>query len=183
MKETAHRFARRQRFQRRSCAAAFVLRQCAAVHKCATCARPARSRRPAIQRDRQARIAQFGDRGQQPACIRVHRCFQNLTRAAFQHNFARVHHHDAVTDPRDGPQIVADVDHRHTPIARNIAQQFKDVGLRCHIQTGGWFVQQQGMRFTRQCHRNGHPLLLPAREFVGKPRQDRGRVRQAHLPK
>ena len=66
---------------------------------------------------------------------------QNLPCTALQHHFSGVHYHHAITDPRNRSKIVADIDHRHIPLGSNIAQQFKNMRLRRHIQSGGWFIK------------------------------------------
>ena len=106
---------------------------------------------------------------------------QHLPGAARQHHLAGVEHHHPVTDPGNGTQIVADIDHGRAGLAVDVAQQLQNMRLRRHVQPGGGFVKQQHIGFARQRHGNCHPLLLATRELMRVAGRNGLGLRQTHL--
>ena len=106
---------------------------------------------------------------------------QHLTRRTFEHEFPCIHDGNAVADPRNGAQIVADIDHRSPGLGRQIAQQLEDMRLSGDVEAGRRLVEQQNIGLARQRHGDGNALLLTAREFVGIALQQFLRLRQTHL--
>ena len=106
---------------------------------------------------------------------------QHLPGAARQHHLAGIQHHHPVTDPGNGAQIVADIDHGRAGLAVDVAQQLQNMRLRGHVQTGGGFVEQQHIGLAGQCHGDRHPLLLAARELMRVAGRNGFWLGQTHL--
>ena len=61
---------------------------------------------------------------------------QHLTRRSRQYNLASIHHHNMVADARNGPQIMADIQHRHVSLMRQVPKQLENMRLCCDIKPG-----------------------------------------------
>ena len=123
-------------------------------------------RRSARQSGRQAGLGQPWNRSQQTPGIGVGRRQQHLAGGAGQHHLAGIQHHHPVTNPGNGPKIVAHIDHGGASLAVDVSQQLQNMRLRGHVQPGGGFVKQQHIGLAGQRHSNCHPLLLATRELM-----------------
>ncbi|MBE1608670.1 hypothetical protein HEB94_005518 [Actinopolymorpha pittospori] len=56
---------------------------------------------------------------------------------------SEVHHCDIIGDVGDHTQVVGDEHDRHAGFVPELAQQFKDLCLRRHVQGGGGLVGDQ----------------------------------------
>ena len=90
------------------------------------------------------------------------------------HDLACVHDHDAITDAGDHPEVVCHQDHPQSPVHGQFADQFQDLGLDGHVESGGRFIGYQHRRLVEQAHSDHHPLQHSPRELVGMvPHPDR----------
>ena len=74
---------------------------------------------------------------------------QHLACRTLEHEFPRIHDGYTVADPRNGAQVVADIDHRSPGLGRQIAQQLEDMGLSSDVEAGRRFVKQQNIWLAR----------------------------------
>ena len=79
---------------------------------------------------------------------------------------ARVHHEDAVGQPRDDPEVVRDEDDCGPQPLADVAQHVEDDRLGRHIEGGRRLVRYEHLRVAGEGHRDQHALLHPARELV-----------------
>ena len=79
---------------------------------------------------------------------------------------ALVEHRDAVADRLDDLHLVRDDHDGHAQLAVDPAQKLENLARRVRVERGGRLVAEQYLRVGRQCARDGHALLLAARELA-----------------
>ena len=79
---------------------------------------------------------------------------------------AVAHHGDAVRHGQRFALVVRDVDEGDSDAALDRAQFVAHVLAQLEVERRQWLVEQQHLRFDRQCARDRHALLLAAGEFV-----------------
>ncbi len=79
------------------------------------------------------------------------------------HFASREHHRNAIRVVGNHAEIVRNEQQRHRKLTSQSDQQIKDVRLNRHIERGGRLVSNQKTRPASDCHRDHHPLTLPAR--------------------
>jgi hypothetical protein len=92
-----------------------------------------------------------------------------------------VHHRHAVGHARDHAKIVRDQNHAHAAVARNPAQELKDLGLHGHVKRRRWLVREQEPGRARDRHRDDNALAHADGHFVGIGTQALLRCRDADL--
>lgn len=111
--------------------------------------------------------AEQRSRIQQCAGVIVTRAREDLgDRAAFDHG-TRSHHDDAVGDPADDTEIVADPHHRHSTLSLQVGDEIDDLGLGGDVERGGRLVGDENVGVTGQCHCDHHALTLPPDNWCG----------------
>ena len=95
----------------------------------------------------------------------VPRCEDVLRRAGLHHR-AAVHHGDAVGQPRDDADVVADQHGRDAELGLQLRQQVHDLGLDRGVEARGRLVGDQERRLAGQRHGDHGPLAHAARQAV-----------------
>ena len=80
---------------------------------------------------------------------------------------AAVHHGDAVRQPGDDADVVADQHGRDAQFGLELGEKVHDLRLDRGIQPGGRFVGDQKRRFAGKRHGDHGPLAHAARKAVG----------------
>jgi hypothetical protein len=79
---------------------------------------------------------------------------------------AGVQNRDLTDDLSDYREVVADVDTGDVVRLAQHLHRLENVALRGYVKTGCGLIEDDQGRSTSECHRERHPLLLPARELV-----------------
>ena len=106
------------------------------------------------------------DRAEQPPCVRVLGVVEEVVLRSALDDPARVHHHDAVGDVGDDPQVVGDEDDRRAEVGLEPPDQLEDLGLDRDVERRRRLVGDQEVGVARERHRDHHPLAHAARELV-----------------
>ncbi len=77
-----------------------------------------------------------------------------------------VHHRDIVRQLGHDTQVVRDQQDRHPPFRLDLPQQIEDPRLNRHVDGGGRLVGDEERGVAREGHRDHHPLLHAAGQFV-----------------
>ena len=119
-----------------------------------------------------------GNAAEEPVGIGVPGVMEELVYRALLHHFSRVHDGDAIADLEDQPQIVRDVDLGRTVLLADVPDEIDDTRFDRDIERSGRLVEEQQGGVGEERHRNDRPLLLAARELVGKGSEHALRIRQ-----
>jgi len=82
-------------------------------------------------------------------------------------DFTVFHHRNAVTNGRDGKQVVRDVENGGAHLAIEFAKQSEDFGLSDHVESAGGFVGDEQRGTVEDGHGDQHPLRLANAELLG----------------
>ena len=82
------------------------------------------------------------------------------------HDLAVLHHVDPLGHLSHDVEVVGDEKHCHLELALKLAQEGENLGLDGHVERGSRLVGDQEIRLIGKCHRNHHPLALPAGELM-----------------
>jgi hypothetical protein len=99
---------------------------------------------------------------------------------ALLHQFAGIHHADAVGIFRHHAEVVGDQQHAHLPLGLEPAQHVEHLRLDGHVERRGRLVGDQELGLARQRHRDHHPLAQPAGQFERIAVEPARRIRHAH---
>ena len=77
-------------------------------------------------------------------------------------------------------QIMSDEEKRHIELFLELSQQFQNLGLDRNVEGGCRFVGDEKVRFVGKGHGDHDPLLLTARELVGKRVETIHGLRKSH---
>ena len=100
------------------------------------------------------------------ARVRVPRLADHLVDRPVLDHPAGVHDHDPVGHAGDDGEVVRHVHHRHPLLAPQARQLGQDAVLGEDVEPGGRLVEHGDRRPADARHRDGHALLLPARQLV-----------------
>ena len=103
---------------------------------------------------------------EQTARVGVPRVREDPAHRAFLDELASIHDGDAVADPHDAAEVVADEQDRRVMPAPKLADQIEHRGLHRHVQPRRRLVHDEQRRTRDQRHRDDDPLLLAAGELV-----------------
>ena len=92
---------------------------------------------------------------------------KDLFRLAGLYHHSLVHEHDVVGNVSGIAHFVGDHDHRHAAGGK-VGHQRQHALDQFGVQCRGGLIEEHHLRLHRECPRDGHPLLLSARQ-VGPP--------------
>src|SRR6478736_5949507 len=133
-----------------------------------TAGRFERRRQFTLQSDWVQRHVRIRDRirGKQRPSVRVLGRAEQVAGRRDYHQFAQVHHRDAIGDAPHHVQIVADEQIGQPKLRAQISQEIQDLRLNRNIERGHGFVADDELGFERERPRDAHALPLPARKLV-----------------
>ena len=94
------------------------------------------------------------------------RSLQHGIRLAFLDDAAEVHDGDAMADLPDGPEVVADEQHRHVEALLQVHEEVHDLGLDGNVEGADRLVADEKLRRRCQGPCQHRALALATREFV-----------------
>jgi hypothetical protein len=92
-----------------------------------------------------------------------------------------IHHRDAIAEPTNDPEIVADEQQGHTRFAPKARQQAQNLRLDGDVQRGRRLVEDQERGSASQRRGDQRALLHSTRELVGEGAGDLSRAIDPHL--
>ncbi len=98
----------------------------------------------------------------QLARITVLRVIQDLACFTVLDKHTTFKHGNTIRNVGNHAEIVRDEQHPHLPVSLNLPDQFKNFGLRRHVERGGRLIGNQQRRFKCERDRNQYALSLTA---------------------
>ncbi len=106
------------------------------------------------------------NRGQKSLRVRVKRLGEERPAWGNFHDFAEIHHSDAVADVLHDREVVGDKEVGQSEIALEVLHKIDNLGLDRDVESGHRFIAYEKAGIERQCARNADALPLTAGEFV-----------------
>ena len=122
-----------------------------------------------------------GQRGQQSLGVGMARAAQHFARHTRLGQAPRVKHGDAVAQPIDDAEIVADQQHGQAASLSKLVEQGQDLRLDRDVQRGGGLVEQKQVGLAGQRRGDADALLHAAGQLVRIAAHHLGRARNAHF--
>jgi len=122
------------------------------------------SRRPSV-RPRKT-LADARDRGKELLRVRILGRVKERANVGLLHQLALVHHCHPVGEIRHDAHVVGDQDNGSTELVPDSAQQVQNLGLHCHVESGGGLVGHDHTGLKHERLSDDDALLLAAGELV-----------------
>ena len=133
-----------------------------------------------LQRTRLAAEVELGQAFEQAGGVRMQLAPEHRAHRTLLDHLPRVHHAEAVADPRDHAEVVADVENGRGEARLERVDQIEDLRLGRDVEARGRLVHDQQVGIARERHRDQDALLLASAQLVRIAPEDRGGLRHVH---